>query len=319
MDKQNIKNRLSEAQSLEKQGQWVEAITHRAEAIVATAGMTVRTPEPREPYPSNDLEEIGERHGPTKRHHDYLQHYWRHLQHMRESARKVVEIGVQTPRSVKAWAEFFPNATIYGIDIDEKCREFSEDRIDIHIGDQMDETFMLDFVSKTGGDFDVVIDDGLHTPYSILKSFSYLYPALKDHGTYVIEDIQRQPETLNFISYLMSCVNYYPDDVLLAEWPGLSEFGQDVPWIVHNTVGVSTYRYISFIDRGFNPQDNRYLIPLSDFRAAKDRQMDETVADMKAKNIAVTRDSLAKHLHPHTAPFINRLVNRLTKEGKMDG
>jgi len=318
MKKINIEQSLSEAQTLEGEGNWVDAISLRAEAITKTAGMNLRSPAPRQPYPNNDLEVIAERHGPTKRHHDYLQHYWRHLQHVREIALKVVEIGVQTSRSVKTWAEFFPNATIYGIDIDEKCRAFSEDRIDIHIGDQMDEKFLLDFVAKTGGDFDVVIDDGLHTPYSILKSFSYLYPALKDHGTYVIEDIQRQPETLNFIGYLMSCVNYYPDNASLAEWPGLSEFEQSVPWIVHNTVGVAFYRYITFIDRGFNPRDNKFLIPLEEFRGKKDMQMDATVAEMKAKNIAITRESLAEHLHQNNRPFINRLMDRLRREGKID-
>ncbi len=318
MKKVNIEHSLSEAQALEDQGKWVDAISLRAEAVIETAGMSVRNPTPRQPYPSNDLEVIAERHGPTKRHHDYLQHYWRHLQHVRESALKVVEVGVQSSRSVKTWAEFFPNATIYGIDIDEKCRAFSEDRIDIHIGDQMDEKFLLDFVDKTGGDFDVVIDDGLHTPYSIMKSFSYLYPALKDHGTYVIEDIQRQPETLSFISYLMSCVNYYPDDVHLAEWPGLSAFEEHAPWIVHNTVGVAFYRYIAFIDRGFNPRDNKFLVPLEEFRGKKDEQMDATVAEMKAKNIAITRESLAEHLHQNNLPFLKRLMNRLAKEGQGD-
>ncbi|MEQ9446602.1 MAG: hypothetical protein RJS98_13635 [Rhodospirillaceae bacterium] len=316
MTERTIENCLAEAQELEGLGNWIEAISLRAEAVIEKADMTIRAAVPREPYPNNDLEVLGETHLPTKRRHDYLQHYWRHLQHFRESARKVVEIGVQTPRSVKTWAEFFPNAIIYGIDIDEKCREFSEDRIDIHIGDQMDEKFLLDFVEKTGGDFDVVIDDGLHTPYSILRSFSYLYPALQDHGIYVIEDVQRQPETLNFINYLISCVNYYPDDVSLSEWPGLSEFEQNLPWSIHNTVGVSCYRYITFINRGFNPRDNKFLIPLEEFRAKKDEQMDATIAEMKAKNIAITRESLRAHLHPNNVPHINRLIDRLDQEDK---
>lgn len=311
MNEDAIAQTLKQAQELESQGKWVEAISLRAEAVVNAGNIPVRTPVPREPYPANDLEVIGEKHEPSKRGHDYLQHYWRHLRDRRESARKVVEIGVQTPRSVNAWAEFFPNATIYGIDIDEKCREFSEGRIDIHIGDQMDEAFLLDFVKKTGGDFDVVIDDGLHTPYSILKSFSYLYPALNDHGTYVIEDIERQPNTLNFINYLTSCVNYVPDDFNLAEWPGLSRFDESLPWLVHNTVGVACYRYIAFIDRGFNPRDNRFLIPLEEYRAHKDEEMDATVEEMKANNIPINRDTLLANLHPNNRSYIDRLMARL--------
>ena len=112
---------------------------------------------------------------------------------------------------------FFPNAIIHGIDIDENCSAIEGGRIQIHIGDQMDETFLTKFLQKTGGDFDIVIDDGLHTPYSILKSFCYLYPALNTHGVYVIEDIIRQPETLDFLQYLTKCVNYVPEGFNLAE------------------------------------------------------------------------------------------------------
>ena len=71
----------------------------------------------------NPLEELGDKHRPTKRTAGYLPYYWRHFRDLREDVRNVLEIGVQSGRSLRMWEEFFPNATIYGLDIDPACRE----------------------------------------------------------------------------------------------------------------------------------------------------------------------------------------------------
>ena len=140
---------------------------------------------------------------------------------------------------------------------------------------------------------------------------AFLIDFIQNNGTYVIEDIQRQANTLSFISYLASCVNYVPDDFNLAEWTGLSRFDEYIPWLVHNTVGVACYRYMAFIDRGFNPRDNKFLIPLEEYRAHKDKEMDKTVEEMKAKDIPITRETLLENLHPNNRSYIDRLMSRL--------
>ena len=314
MNNNKIAEFMRKADSQESEGNWVGAINFRAEAVAEVTNKAAIMPAPQEPDQSNVLEKIAETHKPTKRHHDYLKHYWRHFRDRRISAKKVLEIGVQTPRSVKMWEEFFPNAIIHGIDIDENCSAFENGRVQMHIGDQTNEFFLTKFLQKTGGDFDVIIDDGMHTSYSILKSFSYLYPALTTHGIYAIEDIIRQPEILNFLQYLINCVNYVPDEFDLAEWMGLSSFDPNLPWLLHNTISVACYRYIAFVERGFNPRDNRFLMPLEEFRAEKDRQMDETVRQMTSKNIPINRETLLNHLHKNNHSYVDRLLDRLRNQ-----
>jgi len=290
---------LAEAQASEKAGSWVKAIDKRRAAVLAALGKTEPVPEPRALDPSNALELLGEVHMPSKRSHYYLRSYWRHLRDFRHSARRVVEVGVQTNRSIAMWEEFFPNATIYGLDIDPGCTAFAGGRKQIFIGDQMDEHFLLDFIQKTGGDFDIVIDDGLHTSYSMVKTFSYLYPALQSHGTYVIEDIINQPEIVSFLHMLMDGVNYAPPDFKSTEWPALDDFGAQTPWLIRNTVSVALHRYIAFIERGFNPRDNRYLITpeeLKAHRAAKRAQVAAHAEALKREGVAVTREALVARM-----------------------
>ena len=53
--------------------------------------------------PANYLEELGEKHQPTKRNHDYLRRYWLFFNHIRLDVRKVAEIGVQSGASLRMW------------------------------------------------------------------------------------------------------------------------------------------------------------------------------------------------------------------------
>src|SRR6188474_973795 len=132
--------------------------------------MSLRTPNP--------LEVLGEKFDPSKQYLDYLRHYWRHLGDVRHQVRKVCEIGVETSNSVSMWEEFFPQATIHGIDIDPACRAFEKGRIRIHTGDQNDPTFLDQFVHETQGEFDLIIDDGSHVPSHQISTFERLFPVL---------------------------------------------------------------------------------------------------------------------------------------------
>jgi hypothetical protein len=83
---------------------------------------------------------------------------------------------------------------------------------------------------------------------------------MQPHGVYAIEDIQRKPEMVGFFRTLMDAVNFIPDGFDLRDQDCLNDFSADTSWIVKNTVGVSFYRYLAFIERGFNPGDNRFLM-----------------------------------------------------------
>ncbi len=306
-----LKPLLAEAQALEARGNWMGATGRRSATLNRMLGREPEEATPRAPEAGNDLEELGERHKPSKRNHDYLHHYWRHFRHLRHSARKVLEIGLQTPRSINMWEEFFPNATIFGIDIDPACAAFAGGRKKVFIGDQMDEQFLLEIVREIGGDLDIVIDDGLHTPYSMLRSFSYLYPALHSHGLYVIEDILNQPEIIGFLRMLMDCVNYVPPDFDSRTWPSLISLGSAAPWLARNTVSVALHRYIAFIERGFNPRDNRFLVTPEQYAQSmveKREVVAAAAAALAQEGLAPSREHLVAKLGLRFAHHIDRYL-----------
>ncbi len=101
---------------------------------------------------------------------------------------KVLEIGVAGGGSLKMWRDYFgPDATIYGIDIDEACSTITNTTCEIRIGSQVDRNFLHLVLAEMGG-IDVVIDDGSHLNSHVVETFSVLFPLLNSGGTYLIED-----------------------------------------------------------------------------------------------------------------------------------
>jgi glycosyltransferase involved in cell wall biosynthesis len=89
--------------------------------------------------------------------------------------------------SHRAWREYFthPETEIFGGDIDETiCDEkqfFQTDQLD---PSSLEKTF------ESLGQFDIIIDDGLHTQEAAKIMFDTCYKYLKPGGVYIIEDIE---------------------------------------------------------------------------------------------------------------------------------
>ena len=88
--------------------------------------------------------------------------------------------------SLRSWQEYFPNAMIYGGDVQEDT-QFEEERI---------KTFLFDSTNKEECDstlsdmkFKIIIDDGLHTGEAQVSTFENLYERVENGGIYVVEDI----------------------------------------------------------------------------------------------------------------------------------
>jgi hypothetical protein len=126
-----------------------------------------------------------------------LIHKWKHYfpiyeRHFRDYVYKTVtfiEIGCGSGGSLQMWKRYLgPYARIIGIDVDERCREFEEDQIEIRIGGQQDADFLHSIVEEFGAP-DIVLDDGSHIMSHICTSFNFLYPQLPISGIYMIEDL----------------------------------------------------------------------------------------------------------------------------------
>lgn len=90
--------------------------------------------------------------------------------------------------SLRVWRDFFPNATIYGADIDRDIL-FSEDRIITGYMDQTNFASVAKFWEVHDVSPDIVIDDGLHEFHAGISLFENSFDRLTKDGIYIIEDM----------------------------------------------------------------------------------------------------------------------------------
>ena len=128
--------------------------------------------------------------------HGYLAHLEPFFEPLRKLPIKFLEIGVGGGESILTWLEYFPNASVLGIDNVKETNPWNitgvsplEPRYTFVFGDQTDETFYKCFAVDYGDNWDVIIDDGGHYNDQVIASMKGLFPLLRSGGLYVIEDL----------------------------------------------------------------------------------------------------------------------------------
>lgn len=122
--------------------------------------------------------------------HDYVGHYDQLLAPYRERGGTwLLEVGVKKGGSLVLWRELLDERSfVYGIDVNPDVPTFTRDgHVKVLVLDSRD-AGQVDAALR-GLRFDVVIDDGLHTPEAQLQTFRALRPFLASDGVYVIEDV----------------------------------------------------------------------------------------------------------------------------------
>jgi hypothetical protein len=132
---------------------------------------------------------ISDEMGPA---HGYTPIYERIFENSRLEIKNILEIGVWDGRSLRMWYDYFPNATIWGVDNMNAVgclppEQINNDRIHFVLGRQEDKDFLDRNFSNVI--FDYIIDDGSHQSWSHQLSFKYLFPRVKNGGIYFIEDL----------------------------------------------------------------------------------------------------------------------------------
>jgi hypothetical protein len=127
--------------------------------------------------------------GKGSRWHDYMRVYALYFAPLKEKRLKLLEIGIQYGDSVKLWENYFKNAELHFIDICLDKVSYFSPRAHYHIADQENRSQLLNVMATTGGNFDIIIDDGGHTMSQQIVSFITLFPYLKSGGMYIIEDL----------------------------------------------------------------------------------------------------------------------------------
>jgi hypothetical protein len=92
--------------------------------------------------------------------------------------------------SLRGWADFFPNSSIFWADIDRNIL-FDTERIKTFYCNQLDkwDIFNLWSNSELNENFDIIIEDGLHTPEANITFFENSIHKLNPGGFYIIEDV----------------------------------------------------------------------------------------------------------------------------------
>lgn len=115
----------------------------------------------------------------------------------------VLEIGIGSPNlkivsnmgddanpgaSLKAFRDFYSNAEIWGADIDEEIL-FKEERIRTFMLNQLDDSSFEKLIKNVDSEFDLVIDDGLHSIDANMNVLHFFIPMIRSGGYVIIEDI----------------------------------------------------------------------------------------------------------------------------------
>jgi cephalosporin hydroxylase len=118
-------------------------------------------------------------------------------------ANTVLEIGIFQGASLFMWRDYFPLATIVGLD-KKPMHHLESGSIKIFCGDQANKSLLRGIVGIYGP-FDLIVDDGSHIVSDQLTSFEVLFPNVTPGGYYVIEDLHAPSSiTTDDISRLLS-------------------------------------------------------------------------------------------------------------------
>lgn len=123
-----------------------------------------------------------------------------------DSVRQILEVGLGTNNpdvvsnmgiigrpgaSLRAFRDYCKNAQIYGADIDTRIL-FNEDRIFTYHVDQLSLDSLEKLSATLPRGFDLIIDDGLHSPDANINTLMFGLPLIRNGGWFVVEDIAEE-------------------------------------------------------------------------------------------------------------------------------
>ena len=171
--------------------------------------------------------------------HNYADFYEMVFGGMRRQVKSMLECGIgqySKGGSLRAWKEYFPNALITGIDIDEALL-FSEKRIETYQVDQTDPASIKRFLERVNDrQFNVIIDDGLHTVSAGIVFFDNVIDSLADDGIYIIEDV-KLPDMLEIAKHLGRYESNYDVRLVNLDRPGKSISDNSLVMVTKNILG----------------------------------------------------------------------------------
>lgn len=175
--------------------------------------------------PHGSLNKLCEKYHSEKHNYlDFLEFYF-HSRQQRNAVKNILEVGIGSNfldmpstmgskaipgASLRMWRDFFPNSTVYGVDIDSRIL-FKEDRIYTDKVDQNNpeeiDKFKKKFKLKKNS-FQLIIDDGHHIFSHNLTFFENTIDLLSLNGLFIIEDVN-DSTYFNFMKYFEDRIDSY--------------------------------------------------------------------------------------------------------------
>tara|TARA_B100000902_G_scaffold11724_1_gene14284 strand:+ start:58 stop:756 length:699 start_codon:yes stop_codon:yes gene_type:complete len=153
---------------------------------------------------TNLMNKYGSDKGGKNNHHNYSLFYAEIFGTKRKLIKNFLEVGLGTNNtsipsnmgesgkplaSLMAWRDYFPNANIFGADIDKEILK-NDDRIKTCFVDQTDPLTISEMFKNFGVDkYDIIIEDGLHEYNANITFFENSISHLSNDGIFIIEDI----------------------------------------------------------------------------------------------------------------------------------
>jgi hypothetical protein len=144
--------------------------------------------------------------------HSYIDYVYSELfSEIQISAKNILEIGIDKGGSIFLWKEYFLNANINAIDIEDKKEIFNNnEQLKIFKANAYDDNFINSLPENY---FDLIIDDGTHNLEDMIKFLNGYQSKLNENGIIIIEDLRciSWVEILkkNVLSNLTQCINIY--------------------------------------------------------------------------------------------------------------
>ena len=108
---------------------------------------------------------------------------------IKDSVKLFVEVGVYQGASLKMWKDYFANARVIGVDINQSQVEGCE----VIVCDQSNSE-QLEVFKEVIQNADIILDDGSHKMFDQQKTLATLFKSLKPGGVFVLEDLHTSIE-----------------------------------------------------------------------------------------------------------------------------
>ncbi len=185
----------------------------------------------------------------------YFDIYHRHFQKFVGKEVRVVEVGIYSGGSLDMWKAYFgPKCMVYGVDIEEACKAYEDDRTKVFIGDQGDRSFWKRFREQVP-EMDILIDDGGHLPEQQIVTLEETLPYLRGDGVYLCEDVHgAQNQFAAYVRGLAADLDAYTAERSTAESGGRQT--AVVPTSFQRAISsVHLYPFVTVIEKPRNSVD----------------------------------------------------------------